>query len=180
MNTTQKSYTILGATVNATVPLDAASYDEAAGQLGACVTTALGYQMPRTFHSKVRSGIIAALESRGHAQTEGETQEKFVNRVLDGGAISRDEYQTIATTVAAGVDSLACLAGAERASIGEEWLNKAREAQAAWNNGTAVFANSLARWQAADSTINVNDQNDTEQVARALRAFVKANEKNLI
>lgn len=180
MNITEKSYTILGATVAATVPLDAASYDEAAGQLGACVTTALGYQMPRTFHSKVRAGIIAALEARGQAQADGETQEKFVNRVLDSGAVSRDEYQSIAVTVAAGIDSLACLAGAERASIGEEWLTKAREAQSAWNDGRAVFANSLARWQAADPTINVNDQNDTEQVARALRAFVKAQEKNLI
>ena len=174
-DTTTKTYSILGVTgITAVVPLTAEAYDKYAGRTGACVDIAVGYQMPRSYHAKVRAAILAALKAKGHSPAEDETQEKFVNRLLDSNAISADEYQVLGRTAAAGIDSLACLAGAERATIGKEWLEKAQAAQAVWESGARSFADSLAKWQKADSSINVADPSDTEAVARAMRAYSAA------
>ncbi len=174
-DTTTKTYSILGVNgIVAEVPLTAEAYDKYAGRIGACLDVALGYQMPRSFHSKVRTAILAALKVAGHEPAEGETQEKFTTRLLDSKAIDADAYQVLGRTAAASVNSLACLAGAERATIGKEWLEKAQAAQAVWESGARSFADSLAKWQKADSSINVAYPSDSEAVARAMRAYSTA------
>lgn len=180
-NTTKKSYTILGCTVIATVPLDADTFDRYAGRVGACADIAVSYTMSRTYHAKVRAGIIAELKKRGNEPGDGETQEKFVARLLDAKTISADDLQAIAATVAGGIDSLGCLSGTERAAVGEKWLEAARNAQAIWASGGATtFASSLAKWQAVDASITVADSTDVEQVARAMRAFDAAKSRDLL
>lgn len=180
-NTTKKSYTILGCTVIATVPLDADTYDKYAGRIGACVETAVSYTMARSYHAKVRGGIIAELKKRGNEPGDGESQEKFVARLLDEKKITADDLQAIAATVANGIDSLGCLSGTERAAVGEKWLEAARNAQAIWaSGGDKTFASSLAKWQAVDASITVSDPTDVEQVARAIRAFDSAKSSDLL
>jgi hypothetical protein len=180
-NTAKKTYTILGCTVIAAVPLDADTYDKYAGRIGACVETALSYTMARSYHSKVRTGIVAELKKRGNEPGDGESQEKFVARLLDAKAITTDDLQAIAATVAGGIDSLGCLSGTERAAVGEKWLEAARTAQAIWaSGGDKTFASSLAKWQAADASITVSDPTDVEQVARAIRAFDAAKSSDLL
>lgn len=179
-NTTKKSYSILGCTVIATVPLDADTFDRYAGRVGACVETAVSYTMARSYHAKVRAGILAKLKELGHEPTDGESQEKFVTRLRDESKISADDLQAIAATVAGGIDSLGCLAGAERATIGQQWLDAAKSAQALWNSGERKPEDSLAKWQAADASINVTDFTDIEQVARAMRAFKAAQANDLV
>lgn len=180
-NTTKKSYNILGCTVIASVPLDADTFDRYAGRVGACVETAVSYTMARSYHAKVRAGILAKLKELGHVPGDDESQEKFVTRLRDETKITADDLQAIAATVAGGIDSLGCLAGAERATIGEKWLEAARNAQAIWSSGgDKTFAGSLAKWQAADASIVVTDPTDTEQVARAIRAFDAAKSADLL
>ncbi len=179
-NTTKKQYTILGVSVLAAVPLDAATYDQYAGRVGACVDTALGYQIPRSWHSKVRAGVVAELKKLGHEPLETETQDKFVSRLRDENKISADDFAALVVRVADSIDALGCLAGTERASIGAQWLDKAQAAQQLWESGTKSFADSLAKWQKADASINVADPSDTEAVARALRAYSNALDASLV
>lgn len=179
-NTTKKNYCILGINVLATVPLDAETYDTYAGRTGACLDTALGYQMARSYHNKVRSGVVTALKNQGHEPAEGETPDKFVNRLLDANTISREDFAALVVKTADGIDALSCLGGAERASIGQQWLDKAQAAQQVWESGAKTFEDSLARWQKADPSINVTDPSDTEAVARALRAYSAAREADLV
>lgn len=180
VNTTKKSYTILGCNVIAAVPLDADTYDKYAGRIGACVEIAVSYTMARSYHAKVRTGIVAELKKRGNEPGDGESQEKFVARLLDEKKITADDLQAIAATVAGSIDSLGCLSGTERAAVGQQWLDAAKSAQALWNTGERKPEDSLAKWQAADASINVTDFTDIEQVARAMRAFKAAQANDLV
>lgn len=181
-----------------TVPADAETWDEFAGEVGDCLETAKQQHTPRGFYGPCRSAVVAALEKAGHKRkvtgtkknAKGdadvdvlETPDVFVQRLLAENAISEDAFVALGLDAVSTVSYAETLKGSTRTGGGRlsnAVLNKADEYISWWQAGqkpdgtpTSV-EKSLAIMQKWLPTASLTDPYDREEVAKLLRDVEQA------
>lgn len=192
IKTIRKATSCLGATIYADVPATAEDWDLATGTPGDCVSTAIGWELPRAYLTPIRNAQIAALVDAGHQRKVVDTkngkdvlesQEKFVERLKAEGAITAVDLQKLTDKVITDKNITFCkaISGTSRAAIGESWLNSAADVIAKWQSGEiqpdgepASVERSLRKIRAVLPGATIDDPSDVTAIAMLLRDLDKA------
>lgn len=178
-NTVQKEWEFLGVSLTTQVPTDAASWDEVAGA-GDCYTNALAQQGYGDYANAVRRVMIKAMVDKTKVEQEkGESQAKYVARVIASGAISQAEWQELADAAIAssGVTFLTVLAGSgtSRAKVGTQYVDTAKRYIAAWTEGKGSAETTLEKIKVwVPGATMPADQTDAVAWGSLIRAVEKA------
>lgn len=178
-NLVSKDWEFLGVSLTTQVPADAASWDEIAGA-GDCWANALAQQGYGDYANAVRRVIIKAMVDKTKVEQEkGESQAKYVQRVLASGAISQAEWQELADNaiVAANVSFVSVLSGSgsSRAKVGTQYVEMATRYIQAWKDGKGTAEGTLEKIKAwVPGAQMPSDQTDATAWGALIRAVEKA------